>query len=93
MSDENDPLRPVVLATFVDEMEASLLLTMLEQANIKAQMTGGAIAGFRIQTPAEVQVLIASVDVPAAKKVLADYQRDQQPVNWDEVDVGQPEEE
>jgi len=94
MSENNDPLRPVVLAAFATEMEASLLLPLLEQANVKAHMVGGAIAGFRAETPAEVHVMVTAIDLPVAQKVLKDFESEQQaPVDWDQVDVGEPEDE
>jgi hypothetical protein len=75
------------------EMEAGVIVGGLEDRGIKATMSGVYTANFRAEAPGWVEVLVAEDDLPQAQAVLEDVQRDNDHIDWSQVDVGQPEDE
>lgn len=75
------------------EMEAGVIVAGLEDSGIKATMAGVYTANFRAEAPGWVEVLVAEDDLPQAQAVLEDVQRDNDHIDWSQVDVGQPEDE
>jgi hypothetical protein len=91
----NSPEHPehvVVAASAENELEAGVIVAALEEAGIKSTMSGAATAEFRVGVPGEVQVLVAQEDLAHALEVIQEGQDDEEDVDWDQVDVGQPEE-
>jgi hypothetical protein len=86
------PEHVVVAASAENELEAGVMLAALEEAGIKATMSGAATAEFRVAVPGEVQILVAQEDLAAAQEVIQEGQDDEEDVDWSQVDVGQPEE-
>jgi hypothetical protein len=86
------PEHVVVAASAENELEAGVILAALEEAGIKATMSGAATAEFRVAVPGEVQILVAQEDLAAAQEVIQEGQDDEEDVDWSQVDVGQPEE-
>lgn len=54
-----------------DDIEASLIQNLLADAGIEAMVTGGALAGFRAEAPANVCVVVRAHDADAAREALA----------------------
>lgn len=73
------------------EMEAGIIVAILEQHGIRATMTGVATAGFRAEAPGWVHVLVAEEDLPVAQAVLEEVRQDRSEIDWEQVDVGESE--
>jgi hypothetical protein len=54
-----------------DDIEAQLITNLLADAGIEAMVTGGALAGFRAEAPANVCVVVRADDADAAREALA----------------------
>lgn len=88
-----EPSRSVVLLSVRDEVEASAIVTALVAEGIDSQATGGYMAGFKIGAPTVVEVRVRECDVGRARALLESLRRQSPAINWDEIDVGQPEDE
>ena len=67
-----DPATPLVtIAHPCDDIEAQLITNLLADAGIEAMVTGGSLAGFRAETPADVCVVVRGADADAAREALA----------------------
>lgn len=67
--------RLVTVAERPDEMSASILVAILQDAGIKAIATGGFTAGFRAEAPGMVTVKTFERDAEAAAQVLSEVKR------------------
>ena len=63
--------RLVAIAHPRDDIEAQLITNLLADAGIEAMVTGGALAGFRAEAPANVCVVVRAADSSAAREALA----------------------
>ena len=61
----------VAIAHPRDDIEAQLITNLLADAGIEAMVTGGSLAGFRAEAPANVCVVVRSGDAEAAREALA----------------------
>ena len=75
--------RLVAIAHPRDDIEAQLITNLLADAGIEAMATGGSLAGFRAEAPANVCVVVRGADADAAREVLAAARP-----TIDEADVG-----
>jgi hypothetical protein len=91
MSSHHEAEKLVIIARFPYEAEAAPLMEALAAANITATMTGGFTAGFIAEAPGDIQIKILDHDLPRAKKVVAAFELGKHDVDWDSVDVGEPE--
>jgi hypothetical protein len=87
-----DPASPRVLMSVANELEAGDIVTALTSYDIEAMTVGGFTSGFKAEAPGLVQILVRSSDLDRAKQALAEIQQDEGKIDWDEVDVGEPEE-
>ena len=71
----NDPNSPQVLANLRTEMEAQLLVNLLESAGIKAVITGAGPSTGWPKAACETQVAVRHTDLECAKQVLSSLQR------------------
>lgn len=83
-----DARTPVKLATFTHELEAGVLVNDLRQRGIEAQSTGEALAGWRVEAPADVEVIVPVYQLEQAKQIMAGLNDSQQEVDWSQVDTG-----
>ena len=83
--------KPVTLAFFPQEYYAQLLANGLSDEGIKAEVSGGITGGFRADAPGMVKVLVDERDLEKAKAFFADWDHENQSIDWDEVDVGEME--
>ena len=74
---ESPPLAPAPGARLVavahprDDIEGALVKNLLADAGIEAMVTGGTLAGFRAEAPADVCVVVREADAQAAREALA----------------------
>jgi hypothetical protein len=61
----------VAIARPRDDIEAQLITNLLADAGIEAIVTGGSLAGFRAEAPANVCVVVRAHDADAAREALA----------------------
>ena len=64
--------RLVAIAHPRDDIEAQLITNLLADAGIEAMVTGGSLAGFRAEAPANVCVVVRAHDADAAREALAE---------------------
>lgn len=74
------------------EMEAGVLVAELEECGIRSAISGVHTANFRAEAPGWVDVLVADKDRDRALSFLDDVKREQSNIDWDAVDVGEPDE-
>lgn len=84
---------PEVIASRQTETEAAMLVAGLREYGIEAILwnSGLTAAGAEAVFQDAVQVVVKRADVERAKAALADLLSKDGGVNWDEVDVGKPE--
>ncbi|WP_145299086.1 putative signal transducing protein [Planctopirus ephydatiae] len=85
--------QPVRLCHVTTEVEAQLIVSILDRAGIHARALGGYISGFRAEVPGMVSILVDQLDYQAARQIYAQQQKLAQQIDWDRIDVGNPEEE
>lgn len=88
----NKPDDPMVLTSVPTEAEASAIVLALTDYGIEAQSAGGFTAGFRAESPGEVQVVVKTIDFARAETALEAIRQGDSDVDWSQVDVGDPEE-
>jgi len=64
--------RLIAVAHPRDDIEAQLITNLLADAGIEAMVTGGSLAGFRAEAPANVCVVVRAHDADAAREALAE---------------------
>ena len=62
--------RTVVVAAVPTEPEGALLVGLLKNAGIRAQLLGGLASAFRAEAPGEVKVIVLEEDAQKAFEVL-----------------------
>ena len=86
-----DQQKLATLATFNGEIAAEMLAAELRNAGIPAQASGTLTAGFRAEAPGSVQVLVHEPRLEEARRFMDDYLQSKEDIDWDQVDVGEPE--
>ncbi len=81
----------VTLAAFNDEVFAVMLVDALSDAGIEARSAGGITGGFRAEAPGMVKVLVHADDLKKAQAFFIEWEHEGESINWDEVDLGEPE--
>jgi hypothetical protein len=74
MTSNDDNL--VTLSTVSTEAEGQMLVNLLNEHGIAAVATGGFTSQFRAEAPGAVQVLVKRVNLPEARGVLAECERE-----------------
>jgi len=64
--------RLIAIAHPRDDIEAQLITNLLADAGIEAMVTGGSLAGFRAEAPANVCVVVRAHDADAAREAIAE---------------------
>ena len=88
----SDPKDLLVLISVPHEVEAAAIVAALDRQGIRAVATGGSLSGFKAHVPGEVQVLVQRSDSDRAQQALQKIRSQESPINWTEVDVGDPQE-
>jgi hypothetical protein len=86
-----DHSEPITLAAFPDEMYAQMLVDGLTDQGILAEVAGGITGGFRAEAPGMVKVLVRAADKERAEAYFAEWEHEGKSVDWNNVDVGEPE--
>ncbi len=82
--DHKDAEKLVTVARRPSEAGATVLVSVLADAGIRAVATGGFTSGFKAEAPGWVSVQTLESDAPRARQVLAEVQFD--PVEWPDDD-------
>ncbi|MGY8746496.1 MAG: hypothetical protein ACKVHR_00360 [Pirellulales bacterium] len=93
MSPNESPEELTSLIHVPTESEAAPIVEALKAAGISATMTGGFTAGFIAEAPGDISIQIFKRDETAAAEVLRQFKADNASIDWDQVDVGEPEDE
>ena len=80
------------LTSAPSETEASIVVAALEENGIRAS-SDEYTSGLRAGAWNWVDIMVAEQDLERAKEVLADVQRENDHIDWSQVDVGPPEDE
>ena len=94
MTDNNDQLENChleALARFPNEAEAMVIVNVLEEEGITTTLTDVNTASFLVGAPGMVSVMIRREDADRARQFLDEMRRAESDINWDNVDVGEPE--
>lgn len=75
------------------EMEAGVIVGGLEDRGIRSTMSGVYTTNFRAEAPGWVEVLVAEEELARAQSVLEEIHRENDHIDWSQVDVGKPEDE
>lgn len=88
-----DPDRPQIVATRLTQPEAALVIQHLQTLGIEAHVWGASLAGVWGEgIPKELmQVVVRQEDADRSRAALEEYRRTRPDVDWDQVDVGEPE--
>jgi hypothetical protein len=92
-SSPEHPEHVVAVTSLPNELEAGVVVAALEEAGIKATMSGTFTAGFRAEAPGQVQILVAAEDEAKAREVIRLGEENKEDIDWSQVDVGEPEDE
>lgn len=90
MSDR--PEHTAVLTSTPTESEAAIVIAALEENGIHAS-SDEYTSGLRAGAWNWVSILVAEEDLAEAQQILEQVQRENDHINWSQVDVGEPEEE
>jgi len=93
MSPNESPEELTSLTRVATETEVAPIVEALKEAGISATMIGGFTAGFIAEAPGDISIQIFKRDEPAAIEVLKNFKADNAAIDWDQVDVGEPEDE
>lgn len=81
----------VELVSVPVEFQAEAIAASLRERGVPARAIGGALAGFRAEAPALVRVVVLRRDLPAARAALERARAESVDIDWEDVDVGEPE--
>jgi len=87
----NDLNSPEVVASELDEVEAGLLVAHLTEHGIHAKLWGESNSAAWPDTQHNVQIVVRRGDKAPAEKLIENFKNEVVNVNWDDVDVGEPE--
>ena len=82
---------PVTLCVVGTEVEATMIADALTDRGVDARASGVMTGGFRAEAPGSVKILVHASELQKARAVLEAYRREQSDIDWDAVDVGEPE--
>ncbi len=88
----DQPEHTAKLTSTPTETEAAIVIAALEENGIRAS-SGEYTSGLRAGAWNWVDILVAEEDLPRAQEVLDQVQRENDHIDWKQVDVGEPEEE
>ncbi len=88
---DNEKLKK--LTTVTSEYEAAAIVSALEAEGIRGESVGGYTAGFRAESPGGVTVLVAGRRSRTGQGRPEELRAHGAGVDWDKVDVDQPEDE
>jgi hypothetical protein len=84
-----DDSRTVVLARASSEWQASLLVEVLRERGIDAEVSGALTSQFRAEAPGYARVIVPSDQLEAAEAALAAHRQAVSEIDWSQVDLGE----
>ena len=90
MSDQ--PVRTAVLTSVPSETEAAIVVSALDANGIRAE-TDEYTSGLRAGAWNWVNIMVGENDLARAREIFEEVQRENDHIDWSQVDVGEPEEE
>jgi len=87
----SDPDNPTKLAQYCSEVEAAAIIATLAENGIQSNSTGSFTTGFQAEAPGDVTVVVKQSDLAHALAVLSDLGTTKRDIDWNSVDVGEPE--
>jgi len=88
---DSDLNNPTTLAQYCSEVEAATIIAALAENGIKATTTGSFTTGFQAEAPGDVTVVVRQSDLASALELLREFETTKQDIDWNSVDVGEPE--
>lgn len=86
-----DPNSPQILRSVPTDVEAATIVGALAARGVEASTTGGFTAGFRAESPGDVNVVVRHCDLEQAQRLLVEIDNEGEQIDWSTVDVGEPE--
>ena len=80
---------PQTVATFANQLEASLVVAELRSSGIRTSAVGGYTAAFQAEAPGVVRIVVAREQRQRAQDVLAQFQSKEVSFDWSRIDVGE----
>ena len=87
----DDPNTAVELTSAANVMESAAIVAALNAEGIETVTTGEFTAGFLAEAPGNVQIMVKSCDLARAQELLQRFKDDGSPIDWSQIDVGEPE--
>jgi hypothetical protein len=87
----NPEEQTTTLAHVPTEGEAATIIEALKAAGITATMTGGFTAGFIAEAPGDISINVFEQDREKAEQVIRQLEQANESIDWNQVDVGKPE--
>ncbi len=81
-----------VLIKVPNPAEAAAIVEALQDAGIQATSDGYGVVGWQVEAPAMIRVIVHEDDYARARELLKQTREDAEAIDWDNVDVGSPEE-
>jgi hypothetical protein len=66
---------PVVLTRVATDIEAALLVAVLQENGIRSEMSGALASAFRAEAPGGVDILVHQRDLPRAREVVREAEQ------------------
>lgn len=84
---------PQLLIAVSSEIEAGAIRTALAAEGVEARIVGELTAGFRVEAPGMVRVMVRQQDLAKARELLPIIRDEAKEIDWSQVDVGEPKDE
>lgn len=88
---KDDPARLATVKTFATAFEAHTIAAVLKDAGVEAVVFDAVFRGLPLGTVFAVPVQVHAEDLDRARQILASTVADSVDLDWDEVDVGERE--
>lgn len=92
MSESDIGNNPKIVYRAANDIEAASIVCALAEQGIPGTVTGSFTSGFITEAPGEVSVIVRESDFVEATKIIEPILAGNNEVDWESVDVGQPEE-
>jgi len=80
----------VTLITVLSELKAATIISLLEAEGINAQTSGDLSAGFKLEAPGGVDILVNEIDKEKSLQIIKNTKSEFTDEDWKDFDVGDP---
>ena len=80
----------VTLITVPSELKAATIISLLKAEGINAQTSGGLSAGFKLEAPGGVDILVNETDKEKSLQIISKEKLEFTDEDWKDFDVGDP---